>query len=166
MAHQKRHLASDPPHAERLAVCGACSRTLVRSAGSSPPRAHRTTPRNRSAISVLVFWGIAGGVRKYASVARCGGARPGTKIPPADEYESAMGNGDTLPLRDPPEFQALEKHTAKTRSPTLFRPAHPASGRSGRRRWGGLWLLRLGGVRRPQWLQTRTSRRLETPLVG
>ena len=35
----------------RLAVCGACSRTRVRSARSSPPTLHRTTPRNRSAAS-------------------------------------------------------------------------------------------------------------------
>ena len=35
-----------------FAVCGACSRTRVRSAGSSPPTHHRTTPRNRSAISI------------------------------------------------------------------------------------------------------------------
>ena len=40
----------------RLAVCGACSRTRVRSARSSPPTHHRTTPRNRSAASGHGCW--------------------------------------------------------------------------------------------------------------
>jgi len=70
MAHQKQHLASDLPLLVmaagawgtaarwRLAVCGACSRTWVRSASSSPRTRHRTTARNRCAASVLGMWGV------------------------------------------------------------------------------------------------------------
>lgn|GEM_PF-2542783 len=39
------------------AGCGACSRTQVRSARSSPPAHHRAPCRNRSAASDLGLWG-------------------------------------------------------------------------------------------------------------
>ena len=75
MAHQKRHLASDPAHA-------SAPPSAVRAHGhKSVPRA----PRRRNAIARrletdLPFLSLACG----GSVARCGGARPGAKIPAAD----------------------------------------------------------------------------------
>ena len=63
-----RRLTTDPPFLFmlgwrlarwRLAVCGACSRTRVRSASSSPPTHHRTTARNRSAASGHGCWRLA-----------------------------------------------------------------------------------------------------------
>ena len=75
-----RRLTTDPPFLFmlgwrlarwRLAVCGACSRTRVRSASSSPPTHHRTTARNRSAASGHGCWRLANCRALAARCLRC-----------------------------------------------------------------------------------------------
>jgi len=74
MAHQKQHLASDPPHA------GVALAAVLAHAQECAPRAprHRPTIARRLETDLPLL-----SLAWAASVARCGGARPGPRISPA-----------------------------------------------------------------------------------